>query len=806
MVGHDNISYVVVGPSGQLSASQDKLQNEAQDKVQQPGLYDYFGQHAEPTISFNNGQWDEMQGQTNCNTKEEGKISDVQDQRQENTDHGFYDFVGSSQQQSSKKSEKSSKGVSRSSSKRASPGAFSPQGTYDLVNIPSHPTRTKPQRPAEKQCIVTAQPQDSYNIVSLPPRKVTSESQTRDILLEEEAFAEGKIYEPVAQLEQARHGSDNHCPLDIPDYEQVTVHAIRKRQSEKGCSQGNEEKAFAFLPGYEPMGPSELSMEAADGDYEFVSLPSHNLNDSYVNLTPPQVSDTQRSDLLTELPITGIQQKRTGSVASQDGSSSTYVVPPARRSANLNTENVHVAPLLQNAPTLQGPSVYEIPPPTHSTHGQSGDQPLPSRTIQSPVCDVPHPPRNVHAPIYDQPPSGSLATYEIAPTPRPRTKAPPESLDLTRRRSSKREAPPTPQGNEDTALPPLPPRTQEPQVQPLIEKEHNTPQVPSRRMNEYSQVTIGSVKRLPNSINKQATSLSGHPLNPGPYEEVRPEGPTISARGEAIDWSRIQSSSLKSDGGEYCALAAIAVGTMGPPPILPRRASDTCSSTSSVPSENLLSPDFPPPSPLVAEQEIHRILTEHKTRTPSVEALSENPNEYAVVQKRREPKESSDSVSSEELAVHNYPPPLSLRVDSLCDGEFDPDLKANSRLLVTDEQQDPFTFPSSAEASVTLSCGTSEQNPFVALHNTLSPHSSRQSLTDEAGKEEDEEQKGGALIYENVLFKKSEPSRSPLHSPPGVECKSNSLDRSTANPELYRLSSLSSESPLDETAEWKKVH
>ena len=865
MLSQENIAYFLVGPHGQPFQSQEQVQSRIQRDGENPphnqgaqpdgGIYDFVGKPVQPSQLQNHGQ---LKGDTRGRTQGASTkgpppgqgpqaeigfydfVGNSTDKSQgqglgnseEPTEHGFYDFVGPAQM-----SEKNVKSVKRSSVKQTSQGSVSPQSTYDLVQIPAQPTR--PERQVQKPNSAMTLPETNYDTISFPPKSATSDLSNSENLgtsqpWGDEIFGEGEIYEPVAQLEQTRHGSDNHCPLDIPDYEKVTIHTIRKQHSEKRSSNADEEKPFAFLPGYEPMGPPEPSPAAAD--YDFVCLPSKdNLKDGYVALSPPKESETQLQGSPSQLPSSGIQQRRTGSVVSQGTPTSMYeVAPPPRSVASEDTPTYEIAPPPRSAASYDTPT-YEIAPPPRSavSHNTPSYEVAPpprraentdtqtyevgpaaqnAQILQSAsLYEIAPPPRSAPSASQDQHSQGGLPVYEVAPTPRQRTKLPPRSLDLSHMESSKRPVPPSPQTSTNSDLPPLPPRPQQPSHgQPLFQKEPDAPKVPPRRMNEYSQVTIGTAKPPPTSATKQLISPSGHPVRLGAYEEVRPEGPALSARGDAIDWSKIQMHRETNDGGDYCALSTTAIGTMGPPPILPARwSTETCSSTSSVPSERPLSPDFPPPSPQSAEQEIHRVLSEHKSQIPSIETIPENPN-YAVVNKRRKPKDSLESISSDEVSIHDKPPPISPRVDSLYDEEFELNLQLDSNPRVSNEQQDPFSFPPSAAATKSFPENVQQTN-FVALHERFSPHSSRENLAEEWTNEEkeekegDEDSQGGALIYENVLFTKREPPRIKQQTPLGADNEMVKRGKVTNDNESYRLSSLSSESPLDESAEWKKV-
>ncbi|KAL9955552.1 hypothetical protein ACROYT_G036890 [Oculina patagonica] len=158
------------------------------------------------------------------------------------------------------------------------------------------------------------------------------------------------------------------------------------------------------------------------------------------------------------------------------------------------------------------------------------------------------------------------------------------------------------------------------------------------------------------------------------------------------------------------------------------------------------------------------------------------------------------------------------RSDSLHDEDYAPkrsdSRKSESGTGSFERHQDPFSFPPTVSPSPQIE--SPKKSNFAELHKRFSPHSSREDIFTDAnaipdrerqapdGAEAESEVKPTPLIYENVLFKRSDSADNAPASPRenGSVVK---RGESTERPGSYRLSTLSADSPLDERDEWEKI-
>ena len=336
-----------------------------------------------------------------------------------------------------------------------------------------------------------------------------------------------------------------------------------------------------------------------------------------------------------------------------------------------------------------------------------------------------------------------------------------------------------------------------------IEKEQVQPKVPPRRQNEYSDWQP--------VMRQQEPPLSpGRPPKTGAYEQVRLEGPEKAG---TIDWERVRRMNTQGSGGDYCTLSATAVG---PSEAAMNRVS-TASSEMSFMSEPTLTPPFSPPSPNTAKAMLFEAFG---TLQPSAD-MSTIPEVPEDVKDQPEPEPDPEPPRPMPRKRSTKPKVLP-RNDSLHDEEFAPP-RGDSRKVENgtgsfERNQDPFSFPPVA-ATASPKIESPKKSDFAELHKRFSPYSSREDIFTEfsAGSEKERQEPDGAeagddvkpsaLIYENVLFKRSddaknvETSSSQTRENGSVAKRGESIDR----PGSYRLSSLAADSPMDERDEWEKV-
>ena len=106
---------------------------------------------------------------------------------------------------------------------------------------------------------------------------------------------------------------------------------------------------------------------------------------------------------------------------------------------------------------------------------------------------------------------------------------------------------------------------------------------------------------------------------------------------------------------------------------------------------------------------------------------------------------------------------------------------------------------------------------FAELHKRFSPHSSRENIFSDVnaspggerqepdGAETQNDVRPSPLVYENVLFRRSDEVNKTEASDTLQNGTVVKRDDSVGRPGSYRLSTLSAESPMDEREEWEKV-
>ena len=342
-------------------------------------------------------------------------------------------------------------------------------------------------------------------------------------------------------------------------------------------------------------------------------------------------------------------------------------------------------------------------------------------------------------------------------------------------------------------LPPRPAQTPPPQA-PVnfgvqwIEKEPEQiqPKLPPRRLNEYSDWQ---------PVKKQEPTSPGRPPKQGAYEQVRLEGPSETG---TIDWQRMPRINNRGSGGDYCTLSPTAVG--------PDETINRDSISSSEISEPTLTPPFSPPSPNTAEASVFDAIgslqPSDMTTIPEVpEDVQDQPRPpRPIPRKRTKPK-------------------LLPRSDSLHDEEFAPPrgeaTREESDVASFERSQDPFSFPPAVAAAPKKD--SPKPSDFAELHKRFSPHSSREDIffdvnagpggerQEPDGAEAQNDVKPSPLVYENVLFRRSDEGEKSAASDARENGSAVKRGESVERPESYRLSSLSADSPMDEREEWEKV-
>ena len=427
---------------------------------------------------------------------------------------------------------------------------------------------------------------------------------------------------------------------------------------------------------------------------------------------------------------------------------------------------------------LDGPA-YEFVQPRKSSHQQEpGDETLPFAPIpgyepmQPPdqkefEYEVLSPGQGEYETVgFAGAPGGLGSTapppvYEIAPLPRSLPRPPP---DGTRSLPPGMAPPPPPQGASGVV------------ETPWFEKPRSmtTDPSPKRVMNEYQE--------WPPPAPRPDDQRSGA------YEQVRVEGPSQGV----VDWKAAARPPPRVSAGEYCVLSEAAKG----PDACSLDRSTTSSGTNSL--SEPFTPPFSPPSPATAQTAVFDAFA---TARRAHQLLPEVPE--------------------------SGPPAIGPRKDSLQDEHFALTV-AKLRSFppsvpeASDSARNPFDHPpAAATGSGPVSPAIPRKGGFATLHQRYSPFSSNEDLTDAGGRVKDQhqdgaEERGGVynarshprhspLVYENVLFTRTESISSAQKPSENTQVTRREGTEDKARPESYRLSSVPSNSPLDESAEWEKV-
>lgn len=383
------------------------------------------------------------------------------------------------------------------------------------------------------------------------------------------------------------------------------------------------------------------------------------------------------------------------------------------------------------------------------------------------------------APSYGVPLAGSPSVYEIAPPPR----------------------------NVSVAAPPRPPRQSEPALRSQaevqwIEKEQAQPQAPRRRQNDYSEWPAPGMVREPVSPVKSPKA--------DPYEQVRIEGPDKKVP-NTIDWERVRQVGTQRYGGEYCTLSPSSVG----PNQTFNRESITSSERSSI-TEPVMTPPFSPPSPSTAGASVFEALG--SLQSSDMPAIPETDKDVGDQNSAGEKRKAPIPKPRKRNSLKAGMPKVLPRSDSLNDKEADVAPEEIKRSTTLEEaNQDPFSVrPSVENAEVSAKDDSLKSSDFVALHKSFSPFSSREDIStcvnasqnereEPDGAETDSEVTPSPLIYENVLFKRSDTTENDAKKISSEGESDDARDASVGRPESYRLSTLSVDSPMDEREEWEKI-
>ncbi|XP_022779967.1 ankyrin repeat and sterile alpha motif domain-containing protein 1B-like isoform X3 [Stylophora pistillata] len=369
--------------------------------------------------------------------------------------------------------------------------------------------------------------------------------------------------------------------------------------------------------------------------------------------------------------------------------------------------------------------------------------------------------------LYEFPPPMTSPVYEIAPSPRNATQLPPRQTQ--------------------TAPPPQAPVNYGVQ---WIEKEPEQaqPKVPPRRMNDYCDWQ---------SLKKQNLTSAASPPKSGPYEKVRLEGPSEAG---IVDLDKMRWRESRGSGGDYCTLSPSAVR---PGETINR---DSIASSVSYVSEPTMTPPFSPPSPNTAEASVFEVFgslqPSDMTTIPEAPGdVQDQPNPpRPIPRKRTKPK-------------------LLPRDDSLHDEEYATQLgettRAESSSASLERSQDPFSFPPAIASAQKMD--SPKNSNFAELHKRFSPHSSRENIFSDVnaspggerqepdGAESQNDVRPSPLVYENVLFRRSDEVNKTEASDTLENGTVVKRDDSVGRPGSYRLSTLSAESPMDEREEWEKI-
>mgnify|MGYP000188143655 CR=1 FL=1 len=319
-----------------------------------------------------------------------------------------------------------------------------------------------------------------------------------------------------------------------------------------------------------------------------------------------------------------------------------------------------------------------------------------------------------------------------------------------------------------------------PEVQ-RIEKEPPPPKAPRRRQNDYSEWPT--------------LSPQGKSSKPDPYETIRIEGPS-KEMANAIDWKKVKEENMQRySGGEYCTLSPTSVG----PENNFSRGSISSSERSSV-TEPVMTPPFSPPSPGTAVASVFETLgtMQSSEKPPTIPEMPEDDRDQKPAdQKRMAPIPKPRKRLSQNLGQ----PKILPRSDSLLDDEFvfapgEPE----KTTAIQAGNQDLFSCRPSAET-----VDVSAENADVSSRKNSVENALHNKREEPDGAEMDSEVTSSPLIYENVLFKRKDTVENGAKNDQGNNDAQTRDDESDHRPVSYRLSMLSTSSPMDEREEWEKV-
>ncbi|KAK3699169.1 hypothetical protein QZH41_011871 [Actinostola sp. cb2023] len=425
---------------------------------------------------------------------------------------------------------------------------------------------------------------------------------------------------------------------------------------------------------------------------------------------------------------------------------------------------------------------------------QSGGTSQTSLAQSSPVYEIA--PTPILAPLEPRPAAPSTisqapSVYEIAPPPRPYVPARPPPYDVPSTRPPQNNVPPVrpPQNNipparlpQNNVPPARPPQNNVPLIEGMDDKE--PPPLAPRPHNEYAKFQSTGEPTL----RQQGVSSA--------YEQVRIEAPNGKIN---VDQAAPPTVPAQTYMGDYCTLDPKAIGSMNPPAITKREDISSSSSFGSASGSDVSEiPPIPPPSPSLAEAAVFAALDTSVKHVP--------------------PKTEDESRPKEGDLRRDRPPVPSPRRESLHDR---PKWYAEEDGTKAPEHEvawDPFSNPPNKEETPPVNHNSDENSKntvFTSLHKRYSVHGSRENLTEESTEQNakeggSEDQKQTPLIYENVLFKRSDSAvRSSVTKKPEIqatemETKPEDKDGSAETKhESYFSSDLSSS--LDEEAEWEKI-
>ncbi|XP_031548747.1 ankyrin repeat and SAM domain-containing protein 1A-like [Actinia tenebrosa] len=397
-------------------------------------------------------------------------------------------------------------------------------------------------------------------------------------------------------------------------------------------------------------------------------------------------------------------------------------------------------------------SDYEVLPRGAILQQQGTSQP--SIAQSPPVYEIAPPPRLAQEEPQPTPSPSTLSqnspVYEIAPPPRPCVPTPPQD------------------------------------VVPIVEKGSVVPPRP-RPYNQYQVCTVQpTVQGSSEPPTKQGM--------PAPYEQVRLEAPKGKLN---LDQKPVLPP--RTFEGDYCTLDPNAMGQINPPPLPSRDNISSSSSLGSGSGSDLAdTPGVPPPSPSMAASAVFEAL-EPRLQSP---------------EKRAEKTDDKKPVSAKRT-LERRPVPTPRR-DSLHDkpkwySQEDQSKETGKLTQLDREAQDPFSYPPTNEKEKIESPPSPEKaTTFTSLHKIYSPFGSKENLVEENEEKEikkEEHEDSSPLLYENVLFKRSDSTvRKSINKKPGLPAQENgggTKPDSQPKPQLSDL--LDTSDTMDEDAEWEKI-